>query len=344
MTDGEASSREDSRAARSSRRVFRRGHPHHPAPASGVAASGVPKSVVTGPDVSGSVVFAPTAPVELHRETSAQHSSVAHNFAGQGAIREFLHLQSSAPVRSRLARLFGVSPLVPDTRVWYEAASSEIEVGEELEQLNAEWFVLHALPVTSSGHIDHVVIGPGGVFILTTKSHPGQTVWASQRAFLVSGMRHPYIRNMEYEMGRAERLLTSAADTPVEVAGVLVIAAAKSITVRDKHRDVTVLPTSAVVPWLLSRPAVLTTGDVARIGAAARRETTWYIGPRLSGGGAPGDRGDSLSRFAAHRAEVRTAWRRQVLWAAGTAIAGAGGFLLVTYSILVGALGSLAQH
>jgi hypothetical protein len=344
MTDGEVSAREDPRVPRSSRRVFRRGHSHQPAPTPGVSATGVPKSVVSGADVSGSVVFGPTAPVDLHPETTAQASSVAHNFAGQGAIREFLHLQSSAPVRSRLARLFGVSPLVPETRVWYEAATSEIEVGEELEQLSAEWFVLHALPVTSSGHIDHVAIGPGGVFILTTKSHPGQTVWASQRAFLVSGMRHPYIRNMEYEMGRAERLLTSAAGTPVEVAGVLVIAAAKSITVRDQHRDVTVLPTPAVVPWLVSRPAVLTPGDVARIGVAARRESTWYVGPRLTGGRAPAGRSDSLSRFAAHRAEVRTAWRRQVLWAAGTAVAGAGGFLLVTYSILVGALGSLAQR
>jgi hypothetical protein len=262
---------------------------------------------------------------------------LAGNIAGQGAVIEFLRVQSAVPGRSALARIFGVSPLVPESRTWFEAATSEMAVGEELARLDPEWLVLHALPVGVSSDIDHVVVGPGGVFIINTKSHPGQAVWASQRAFLVSGMRYPYIRNMEYEMGRAERLLSAAAGAAVEVAGVLAVVSARSITVRDKHRDVTVLPAAAVVPWLRERPRVLSPGDVSRIGGAARRDSTWYRGARPAG-----DRDELRARFAAHRAEVRRAWRLQVAWATGTTVAGAGGFVAVTYAILVSALSSLA--
>jgi hypothetical protein len=311
MTDGEVSAREDERASHSSLRISRRRAQHHSAPVPG--------------------------PVSV---------AVADNIPGQGAIVEFLRLQSTVAGRSVLARVFGVSPLVPETRTWYEAATSEITVGDELARLAPEWLVLHALPVAAGSDIDHLVIGPGGVFILNTKSHPGQTIWASQRSFLVSGMRHPYIRNMEYEMGRAERMLTVAAQTPVEVAGVLVVVAARSITVRDKHRDVTVLPSSAVLQWILARPPVLTPGDVARIGAAAALDSTWYATSRGTehAEAIPGDRHELLVRFAQYRAEVRRAWRRQVTWAAGTAVVGAAGFVLVTYSILVGALASVGDR
>ena len=313
MTDGEVSAREDERASHSSHRISRRRPQHHSAPVSG--------------------------PISI---------AVADNIPGQGAIVEFLRLQSTGAGRSLLARVFGVSPLVPETRTWYEAATSEITVGDELARLAPEWLVLHALPVAAGSDIDHLVIGPGGVFILNTKSHPGQTIWASQRSFLVSGMRHPYIRNMEYEMGRAERVLTVAAQTPVEVAGVLVVVAAKSITVRDKHRDVTVLPSSAVLQWILARPPVLTPGDVARIGAAAALDSTWYTGSRPSGTEhaetMPGDKHELLVRFAEYRAEVRRAWRRQVTWATGTAVVGAAGFILVTYSILINAFSSLGDR
>jgi hypothetical protein len=198
------------------------------------------------------------------------------NLPGQSAIIELLRVQSLVPERSRLGRLFGISPLSVESRPWYDAAVSEIEVGDALGRLGDDWVVLHALPVGSgTTDIDHVAIGPGGVFIVNTKSHPGQAVWASQRAFLVSGVRHPYIRNMEYEMGRVERLLGSASGIPVEVAGILAVVAAKSITVREKHRDVTVLSTSALVQWLLARPVVLGPSHVTAIGTAAQLATTW---------------------------------------------------------------------
>ncbi|MBG6212216.1 hypothetical protein RCH23_000129 [Cryobacterium sp. CAN_C3] len=44
-----------------------------------------------------------------------------------------------------------------------------------LSKLGPEWTVLHAVPVGSgSSDIDHVVIGPAGVFTINTKNHTGK--------------------------------------------------------------------------------------------------------------------------------------------------------------------------
>ena len=265
---------------------------------------------------------APVAPRTLH-----------DNLAGQAAVVAMLRAQAEQPPRSLLARVFGVSPLSGEARSWYTAALSEIEVGEVLAGLPGEWSVLHALPVgVGSSDLDHIAIGPGGVFIINTKNHPGQVIWVSQRAFLVSGIRYPYIRNMEYEMGRTERLLTAAAGAPVEVSGILAVVAAKSLTVRDKHRDVTVLPAGDLADWLRAQPRVLGDEDVAAIDAAASLESTWHVSAaRID------DRGALRASFDAVRGEVRRAWRRQLVWATLATIAGAGGFILVTFSILFSA-------
>ena len=271
------------------------------------------------------------------------HAGPAVNLPGQYAIVELLRLYDAAPPRSRFASLVGLSPLSAESRPWFEAAESEIRVGETLAELGEEWLVFHALPVGAEGsrieHIDHIAIGKSGVYIIDTTNHAGQTVWASQRAFLVSGIRHPYIRNMEYEMGRTERLLGSAAGISVEVSGILAVVAAKSITVRDRHRDVTVLEVGAVTPWLRARPIVLTAEDVCTIGGVAALESTWY-----RGGEPVGDRGPLQERFAALRRDVRRAWRLQVMWAAALTVLGAGGFVAVTYAILVGALATIGSR
>jgi len=276
--------------------------------------------------------------------TDGEHTPVRpptldENLAGQAAIVALLRAQADRPPRSRLARVFGASPLGSESRPWYHAALSEIEVGDVLSRLPPEWSVLHALPVgVGSSDLDHIVIGPGGVFIVNTKNHPGQVIWVSQRAFLVSGIRYPYIRNMEYEMGRTERLLSVAAGTPVEVSGVLAVVAAKSLTVREKHRDVSVLPSGRLAEWFLEQPRLLGEEEVAAIVESASLESTWHVSAtRID------DRGSLRESFEALRRDVRHAWRRQVLWATLATLVGAGGFVLVTFSILFSAFATLVD-
>jgi nuclease-like protein len=62
---------------------------------------------------------------------------------------------------------------VPRVDRWDRGASGEEEIGRLLEGLGAGWIALHDVD-TGRGNIDHVVIGPGGLFTIETKSHRGR--------------------------------------------------------------------------------------------------------------------------------------------------------------------------
>jgi hypothetical protein len=260
--------------------------------------------------------------------------SIDRRLAGHAATVQLLAEQALVPPRSRIARMVGFSPLSHDTQVLYRGVVGEIEVGEALARLDPEWVVLHALPVDEGdADIDHLVIGPCGVFIVATKNHTGQSVWASQRTLMVGGVRFPHIRNMEYEMGRAERMLSAGAGRPVEVSGILAIVAPKSLVVRERHRDVAVVPSTQLVPWLLRRRRTLTADEIGKIGDAAALASTWYQGEET-----PNEPEAVRLRFEALRSAVRRAWRVQLTWAVGASVVVVGGFAVLTYAIFMNAL------
>lgn len=258
----------------------------------------------------------------------------SNNIAGQSTIADLLALQQMAPQRSTVARLFGANPLGVASRTTYRSAIGEIEVGKALDALGAEWTVLHSIPVGDGGaRIDHLVVGPGGVYIVNTTVHSGGLVWASQRTFMVGEIRYPFIRNMEYEMGRVERLLSTAAGRAVEVSGILAVVDPKTLTVREAHRDVAVLQASAISRWIRGRSKVLLPDDVETIATAANQPETWHDAVQSDQ-----DPVALRSRFDALHAQVTRAWNLQKLWATVVTAVGAGGFILVTYTILVNAL------
>lgn len=61
-----------------------------------------------------------------------------------------------------------------DHGTWSQGAEGEEVVGRILEGLAAEgWHVIHDVSF-GRGNIDHVVVGPGGIFTVETKSHRGK--------------------------------------------------------------------------------------------------------------------------------------------------------------------------
>jgi Nuclease-related domain len=53
-------------------------------------------------------------------------------------------------------------------------ATGEEQVGSLLDQLAGdEWRVMHDVSLGGHGNVDHVLVGPAGVFTVETKSHPG---------------------------------------------------------------------------------------------------------------------------------------------------------------------------
>ncbi|HET9443787.1 MAG TPA: nuclease-related domain-containing protein [Acidimicrobiales bacterium] len=112
----------------------------------------------------------------------------------------------------------------------------------KLVKKDARWRVLHAIPVGENGSdIDHLVVGPGGVFTLNAKHHPDAKLWIGGDTFRVNGFPHPYVRNSRFEARRAAQLLTLAAGLPVAVTGVVVPVGAVALTIKRQPRDVQVV-------------------------------------------------------------------------------------------------------
>jgi hypothetical protein len=124
--------------------------------------------------------------------------------------------------------------------------------------------------------IDHVVIGPGGVFTLNAKNHPNAKLWIAGDTFLVNGQRHPYIRNSRFEAFRAAGLLSSAAGIKVDATGVVVPVGAAGVVIKKAPHDVVVVNRMRLVKWLTSQPEILVPEVVGTIFEAARRSTTWH--------------------------------------------------------------------
>lgn len=176
-------------------------------------------------------------------------------------------------MKNFVARLLGVRTA---ERAWRVGAKGEEKVARELANLGPGWRVLHAVPVGEHGaDIDHVVIGPGGVFTLNAKCHPGGKVWVGERGVLVNGLRSDYLRNARFEAQRASGLLSAACGSVVAVTAVIVFVDFDRFTAKQMPPDVHVTTRRRLAAWLRGLPVVLDDDGVEAIYAAARRTSTW---------------------------------------------------------------------
>ena len=232
---------------------------------------------------------------------------------GSAVIAETLRVQSATPPRTRVQRLFGRTPLSPDAQSWYLGAIGELEVGRILDRLGPEWHVLHAVPVGKRGSdIDHVVIGPGGVFTINTKHHDGAKIWVGGHRVLVNGQRTDHLRNADFEATRAAKILGEATHQTVEGTPILAIVGAKSIQIKEKPPRVEVLRADSLVRRLERAPRILTPEAVTALVRVAVLPATW---------GSPSLPEADLTAFATLRAEVVSALRHRQAWAAGGILA-----------------------
>lgn len=93
-----------------------------------------------------------------------------------------------------------------ETRAWTQGARGEETVAAELWSISrpGAWRYVHSVPVGANrSDIDHVLVGPGGVFTLNTKAHSGAKIWVTENTFMVNGHQQPYLRNSRHEAARA---------------------------------------------------------------------------------------------------------------------------------------------
>ena len=249
-------------------------------------------------------------------------------------IAECLRLQALARPRSLAARFFGRTPLTAESLPWYTGALGELDVARRLDALGPGWHVFHAVPVgAGASDIDHVVIGPPGVFTINTKHHAGQDVWLGARRLLVGGQKTDHLRNARYEGKRAAQRLSAAVRGPVEVVPIIAIVGARRFTIRERPADVVVLQEHRLVGWLRHLTPVVPPVPVERLADAAAEPSTWHRAPHLG----PVD----LDAFHALREEVAKSRRRRRGWAFAIILAIPVG-LLALWNALVATLVGMA--
>jgi hypothetical protein len=169
--------------------------------------------------------------------------------------------------------------LSEEARPWHVGVEGEEVVARELAELSERdprWNAIHSIPLGDGrGDIDHLVIGPAGVYTLNAKHHPDKRLFVYYEAMTVNGTRVDYIRKARWEAQRAARLLSSACRFPVRTSGLVVPVYTRDIVLKAQPRDVFVVPWFSLTDWLSAGPDELDETKISAIYEAARHESTW---------------------------------------------------------------------
>lgn len=215
----------------------------------------------------------PSPPPAVPSSSQANDRDLSSTVAGAAARAKREEVNEATPIRNMIARVLGMKT---EERAWRVGAKGEEKVAAQLAKLGPAWRVLHAVEVGENGSdIDHVLIGPAGVFTLNAKRHPRGNAWVAENCVMVNGQKTDYLRNSRHEAKRAARLLSAACGQPIAVTPVVVFVDLDSFKVKSKPTDVAVVTRSSLVTWLTSKSAVLTNTDVDAIYAKARFASTW---------------------------------------------------------------------
>ena len=182
----------------------------------------------------------------------------------------------------------GESLIIGDEAIsWYDGVKGEQLVAAELTQLSSEFTVLHSVPIGAGGRdVDHLVIGPSGVFSINTKNSSGLDVWAAGFGVYVNGSpRKSYVKAAINEHDRVDSTLSRAAGFSVPVTTLIAFVSPRSLTLKhrpgDGRADIRVVTHSDVVREV-DGPRVMSDEQVSRAVAAATQGRTWLTHPPLS--------------------------------------------------------------
>ncbi|MFL6073115.1 MAG: nuclease-related domain-containing protein [Mycobacteriales bacterium] len=161
---------------------------------------------------------------------------------------------------------------------WRRRAYGQAQVGRVMEGLaRFGWHALHDVPVGDEGElIDHLLIGPGGVFAAQSEYLRGDRVWVSGDKFLVNGAELDCMDAARAEEDAAQQILTTAVGWRVPTWALIVCVGARSVTVvHPAPESLYVLSLRDLRKWLVKLPVMLQPDMVDLVFSAARAASTW---------------------------------------------------------------------
>ena len=198
--------------------------------------------------------------------------------AGAEARERARRLRARAPVRTAVARVLG---LKTDERTWRERADGQEAVGAELAKLGPSWRVIHAVPIGGpDGDVDHLVIGPTGVFAISTQNHPDANVWVNGDIFKVNGVRRPFVRNSRFAAAQCAKVLTAHTGLRVDVhPAIAVMGAGHGFIVKTQPAGVRVVRRRALTREIDELAPTLDSARMDALYVAASCLSTWQSPP-----------------------------------------------------------------
>ncbi|MEV6784633.1 nuclease-related domain-containing protein [Streptomyces sp. NPDC051098] len=200
------------------------------------------------------------------------HDDLALNRPG-AALRAKLAAAGPGPMERAVAWLLRRNS---EWDSWRKGLAGERRVGSELQRLsNRGWRVLHSVPLPRDVDIDHLLIGPGGVFSVNTKHHRNAKVWIGDDSVKVNhGSPQPYARKSRAEAQRVQKVLGRHCDFEVPVEPVLVFVGVSELTRVATLLDVRVYREREIAA-LGPLAGVLTMEQIERVYAVARHRKAW---------------------------------------------------------------------
>ena len=158
----------------------------------------------------------------------------------------------------------------PDAVAWRRGAAGERRTARLLDLLERQgWAVLHDVAVPGSrANIDHLVIGPGGVFVVDSKQYRGRLRLDSSGQLWHGGYPlAPALRTVDFEADRAAQVLT---DPDVVVVPIVAVHRAQVPWGKVVMQGVPVVAARRLPSMLRALPAVLGPERVAVLADQAR--------------------------------------------------------------------------
>jgi hypothetical protein len=150
-------------------------------------------------------------------------------------------------------------------------------VHTRLERMGDEgWQVIHDVPLGRQGSmVEHLLIGPAGIFTVAERRHVGQQIVVDGRTFEVDGRSMSYLRDARLEATRVQGALLAAACAAITVRGVVVVQGDLEVRTVQPAHDAIVIARQDVQAVFRAMPARLDPARVAAIAHVARQRSTW---------------------------------------------------------------------
>ena len=162
-----------------------------------------------------------------------------------------------------LAAMFAILHfVVPLVERRDRGARGEEHVGALLDELaEGGWRVIHDATF-GHGNVDHILVGPQGVFTIETKSHPGPIKVAQLHGATIN-------------QARAQSAALARA-TGIEAQPLLVYSRAWVDRPGSRRRGVRVLPARMLQGWLAKREVRMTAGEIEQVRGRVARALREY--------------------------------------------------------------------